>query len=159
MRFLVLGSVLALGACGGSAASKGSGPVAPMTSSYQVATAFMQAAADSNLTRMAQLWGTRDGSAAETGNLIGWEKRIMVMQVYLRGDSTKIVSDMPATGEDSRRKVMLALYRSGCVKQIPATLVRTKSGGWLVEGVDFATAGNPARPCEPAFDLDLGFTR
>jgi hypothetical protein len=120
---------------------------------------FMQAAADSNLARMAELWGTAAGSAAETGKPENWEKRLVVIQAYLRGDSTRLVSDVPVTGSDNQRRVIVALFRSGCVKQIPATVTRGKGGGWLVEEVDIQSAGNPARPCESRDELLEAFTR
>jgi hypothetical protein len=76
------------------------------------------------------------------------------MQTYLRGDSSRVVTDVPVSGSDNQRRVIVALYRPGCVKQIPAIVTRTKSGSWLVENVDISTAGNPARPCEePREDL------
>jgi len=149
MRFLLCAGVAALTACaGGGGGAPGSGDVPTMTSSAQAARSFMQAAADSNLTMMAGLWGTPDGPAASTGKPEGWEKRIAVMQAYLRGDSTRMVSDMPVTGDAGQRKAIVALYRMGCSKQIPIILARARSGGWLVVNVDLAAAGNPARPCE-----------
>jgi hypothetical protein len=111
-------------------------------------TTFMRAAADSNLARMAELWGSADGPAARTGQPPEWEKRVIIMQTYLRGDSSRVVSDVPVAGSDSQRRVIVELYRPGCVKQIPATVTRSRSGGWLVENVDISAAGNPARPCE-----------
>ena len=70
-------------------------------------------------------------------------------QAYLRGDSARIVSDIASTEDPNRRRLTVALYRGTCVKQIPFTTVRIKSGGWIVESVDLSAAGNPARPCEP----------
>ena len=146
MRNLLLAALLPALACGGST---GSAPTAPLGSSPEAVTAFMRAAADSNLTRMAQLWGTERGPVAEAP-LDNYEKRVAVMQAYLHGDSTRIVSDVAVPGDANRRKLSVALYRGSCVKQIPFTTVRIKSGGWIVESVDLSMAGNPARPCEPA---------
>lgn len=146
--FAVLAGLAALAACGGGAAT-GAAAAAPVGSASLAMRGFFQAAADSNLARMAQLWGTADGSTAETGKPDGWEKRLIVMQAYFRGDSTQLVSDVPVTGEENQRRVIVALYRFGCVKQIPATVTRAKGGGWLVETIDITSAGNPARPCEP----------
>ena len=146
MRPVLLAGLAAL-ACGGGTSIAG-GPVEPATSASQAVTMFMRAAADSNLTRMAELWGSTDGPAARTGKPEGWEKRVIVMQAYLRGDSTRVVSDVPVAGSDSQRRVIVELYRPGCVKQIRATVTRSRSGGWLVENVDVSEAGNPARPCD-----------
>ncbi len=144
---VVLAAAVLAGCGGGSAPGAASTPVA---SSSQALQAFVQAAADSNLTRMAQLWGTSRGPAIETGSPSDYEKRLIVMQTYLRGDSAHVVSDTPVTGDASRRHLAITLYRRGCAKQIPATMVRTKAGGWVVNSVDLTSAGNPARPCEPA---------
>jgi len=154
--FAVFAGLTALAACGG--ATRGAA-VEPVASASLAMRAFMQAAADSNLARMAQLWGTADGSAAETGKPEGWEKRLIVIQAYLRGDSTRLVSDVPVTGSDNQRRVTVALYRYGCMRQIPATVIRGKGGGWLVEDVNVQSAGNPARPCEPGTGLLEALTR
>jgi hypothetical protein len=138
----------ALAACGGGNSGSGIADAAPVGSASLALRSFMQAAADSNLARMAQLWGTAAGPASMTGEPSGWEKRVIVMQAYLRGDSTRLISDTPVSGEDNQRRVIVALYRTGCVKQIPATVIRGKGGGWLVFDIDVQSAGNPARPCE-----------
>ena len=145
MRHLLLPAALLAIACGGSSVSA---PASPVSSSPEAVAAFMRAAADSDLTRMAQLWGTDHGPASET-RPNNYEKRIAVMQAYLHGDSTRIVSEVATPGDQNRRRVSIALYRGTCVKQIPVTTVHTKSGGWIVESVDISVAGNPARPCDP----------
>ncbi|HEV8612145.1 MAG TPA: hypothetical protein VGQ73_01470 [Gemmatimonadales bacterium] len=144
MRQILLPAALLVSACGGSRAS--TPPAEPVASSTQAISAFMQAAKDSNLTRMAELWGTSRGPASQT-RPAEYEKRLAVMQVYLRGDSTRILSDDPVPGDEKHRRVQLALYRGTCVKQIPVTTVRSQKG-WIVEGVNLSFAGNPARPCE-----------
>jgi len=156
--FAVLAGLTALAACGGGAGG-GSAAAAPVASASQAMLAFFQAAADSNLTRMAQLWGTAEGPASRTGKPDGWEKRLIVIQAYFRGDSTRVVSDVPVTGNDNQRRVIVALYRFGCMRQIPATVTRARDGGWLVEDFDIQTAGNPARPCEPGLELLEALTR
>ena len=153
MRPTILAGLAVLAACGGGSSIAG-GPVEPAASSSQAMASFMRAAADSNLARMAELWGSADGPAARTGQPAEWEKRVIIMQTYLRGDSSRVVTDVPLTGSDSQRRVIVTLYRSGCIKQIPAVVTRAKSGGWLVENIDISAAGNPARPCEdPLEDL------
>lgn len=144
MRNPLLSTVLVACACGGG----GSSSPAPVGSSTQAVTTFMRAAADSNLSRMAELWGT-SGGPASVRRPANYEKQIFVMQVYLRGDSTRIISDAAMPGDDNRRRVSMALYRGTCVKQIPVTTVRLRDGGWIVQNVDLTFAGNPARPCDP----------
>lgn len=148
MRKTVFAIAAILAACGGQ---QGAAPTTPVGSSTQALGEFMRAAADSNLTRMAELWGTSRGPAAQTRSPEDYEKRIIVIQSYLRTDSSRIVSDMPLTGDDNRRKLMVQIYRQGCMKHIPATLLRVK-GGWIVENVELAAVGNPARPCEDPAD-------
>jgi hypothetical protein len=144
MRKILLPIGLLLGACGGGSTT----PAAtPLSSPTQAVAAFMRAAADSNISRMAELWGTSRGPASRT-HPPEFEKRLMVMQAWLRGDSTRIISDTAVPGDDSRRRIGMALYRGTCVKQIPVTTVRIRDGGWIVQSVDLNFAGNPARPCE-----------
>ena len=145
MRKTVLAIAAMLAGCGGQ---QGSAPTTPVASSSQALREFMSAAADSNLTRMAELWGSSRGPAAQTRIPDNYEKRLAVIQSYLRADSSRIVSDMPYTGDDNRRRLVVQIFRQGCMKQIPATMLRHK-GGWMVLDVELAAAGNPARPCEP----------
>lgn len=144
MRKTVLAIAVILAACGGQ---QGSAPTTPVASPGQAMREFMQAVADSNLTRMSQLWGSSRGPATETHDPPDYEKRLVVIQLFLRADSSNVVSDMPFTGDDNRRKLVVQIYRQGCMKQIPATLLRVK-GAWIVNDVDLVSAGNPARPCE-----------
>ena len=156
MRKTVLVAALVLAACGGKS---GSAPTAPVASSGQALREFMQAAKDSNLTRMSQLWGSSRGPAAETRYPENYEKRLAVIQAYLRADSSKVVSDMPVTGDANHRRLVVAVYRGGgCMKQIPATLSRIK-GAWVVTDIELVAAGNPARPCEGATNPPDGVIR
>ena len=126
--------------------SGGGGSATPVASSAEAVSAFMRAAADSNLTRMAELWGTASGPADRTQLN---DKRLTVLQVYLKGDSTRVLADEPVTGSSNQRRVSIALYRGSCVKQFPVFTVRLGDGGWIVQNVNIELAGNPARPCEP----------
>lgn len=155
MRKTVLVVAAILAACGGHS---GSAPTAPVASSGQAMREFMQAARDSNLTRMSQLWGSSRGPATETHSPPDYEKRLVVIQAYLRADSSRVVSDMPVTGDVTRRHLLVALYRSGCMKQIPAVLLKVKDA-WIVNDIQLASAGNPARPCEGAMNQPDGVTR
>ena len=149
MNRLVLPAVLVLAAaCGGgrSALTPGdAGP--PVLSANEVVGQFMQAVADSNLTRMGQLWGDAKGPAASTGAPARWREHVAVMQLYLRGGSSRVVSNVPGTGPGERRQLTLELERGGCVKQVPFTVLRLQDASWVVVNVDINQAGNPARPC------------
>lgn len=143
MRIPYLICAAALAGCGGAAP----GPVPAELSSEQVVRAFMKAVADSNLMRMGDLWGTSRGPANQTHFPPGYEKRLAVMQVWLKGDSIRVLSDFPVRGKSDERQVAVELHRGTCVKQIPMTTVRT-SKGWLVQTVDVSAAGNPVMPCQ-----------
>ena len=145
MRTWLVSAAALVTACGGGA----KGPeVAAEASSVQAAQAFMRAARDSNLTRMSQLWGTSHGAAGMTHNPPDYERRLEVLQAYLRGDSARVTSDVPIKGDANRRRLVVALFRSGCAKQVAMVTIRAKAG-WIVNSVDLTSAGNPARPCEP----------
>jgi hypothetical protein len=145
-RALVLAVLLV--ACGGGSAPS---TVTPTTSARGAVDAFMQAVADSNLTRMADLWGTTAGPAGKTKQPPDWERRVVVMQAYLQNESHRIVSDGPAGG-DARRAVQVEIRRQLCTWIVPFTAIRLADGTWIVNQVDLTAAGNPARPCVPGQD-------
>jgi hypothetical protein len=146
VRGLVLAVVLA--ACGGGSAPS---TVAPTTSARGAVDGFMQAVADSNLTRMAELWGTSAGPASRTRQPADWERRIAIMQAYLQNESHRVVSDA-AAGSEARRAVQVELRRQLCTWLVPFTAIRLGDGNWIVTQVDLTAAGNPARPCVPGQD-------
>jgi hypothetical protein len=60
------GLALLLAACGGSSGGGGTAPVQPAKTAAGVVQGFMQAVADSDVAKMANLWGTSSGPAAKT---------------------------------------------------------------------------------------------
>jgi hypothetical protein len=155
----VLASGIVLAACGGGSSA---GSSAPVVSAADAAMAFLRAAADSNVTRMAELWGSSSGPASKTNQPNDYQRRVVVMQSFLWSDSSKVVGQAAVPGEGNRRTVTVAIWRGGCMKQLPFTMVRTGDGDWLVANVDLALAGNPARPCDgeppPGTDSSLDDT-
>jgi hypothetical protein len=113
----------------------------------------MQAVADSNLTKMASLWGSAGGSAAKTGQPADYQRRIVVMQAFLQNEGHTIVSDTPDGGPD-RHLVQVELRRQLCTRLVPFTVIKIADGSWLVNQVDLTAAGNPARPCLPGNEQD-----
>jgi hypothetical protein len=105
----------------------------------------MQAVADSNLTKMASLWGTTNGPASRTHQPQDYERRIAIIQAYLRSDSYRVTSDIPEGA--NRRALTVELRRKTCTWNVPFVAVSTADQSWLVNSVDIAAAGNPARPC------------
>jgi hypothetical protein len=114
---------------------------------------FMQAVADSNLAKMASLWGTASGPASRTNQPPDWQRRIAIMQAYLRNDGFRLTSDTPGPDE-SRREQQVEIKRRTCTWSVPFATVKARDGSWLVTQVDLAAAGNPARPCNEAGPAD-----
>jgi hypothetical protein len=141
-----------LAACGGSAGGRSSSP-APVTSARGAVEQFLQAVADSNLQKMASLWGTAAGPAARTNQPPDYERRIIVMQAYLKNEGTAITGDAP-DGEPDRHLVQVELRRQLCTRTVPFTVIKLADGSWLVNQVDLTAAGNPARPCLPGSERD-----
>jgi hypothetical protein len=110
--------------------------------------AFLRAAADSNVTRMAELWGTSSGPAVKTNQPTDYQRRIVVIQSFVWNDSSKVIGQAAVPGENNRRTVTVAIWRGGCMKQLPFSMVRTRDGAWLVQDPRLELAGNPARPCD-----------
>ncbi len=143
-----LGSVLLLAACGGGSAPQ----VQPANSASGAVRSFMQAVADSNVVKMANLWGTASGPAAKTNQPPDWQRRVAIMQAYLRNDSFRITSDVPET--ESRRALQVEIKRQSCTWTIPFTAIKIRDGSWIVTQLDLAAAGNPARPCQEGAPRD-----
>jgi hypothetical protein len=92
------------------------------------------------------LWGTSNGPAAETKQPPDWQRRIAIMQAYLRSDSFRLLGDTPGNNPN-QRDVRVEIKRQTCTWSVP--FVAVKSGQrWLITQVDLSAAGNPARPCE-----------
>lgn len=128
--------------CGGSSSSA---PTEPSTSAAGAVTGFMKAVADSNLAKMATLWGTANGPASKTRQPPDWQRRVAIMQAYLQNDSFRLTADVPGSDQD-HRELQVEIKRQTCTWSVP--FVAVKSGqGWVVTQVDISAAGNPARGC------------
>ncbi len=124
------------------------GPVvSPTNSASAVVIEFMRAVADSNLGRMSDLWGTSKGAASRTGNPPDYQRRLVVVQAYLRGGTSRVLSEDRAPGGGDKHLLVVELDRGGCTKQVPFTAVRATEG-WLVNSIELNAAGNPMRPCD-----------
>ena len=133
-------TVFLLAGCGG-----GGPPVQPAPSAAAAVRGFMQAVADSNVDKMASLWGTASGPALQTRQPPDYERRVAIMQAYLRHDSFRVTSDVEETA--NRRSLQVELKRQTCTWSVPFVSIKANNGSWLVNQVDLAAAGNPARPC------------
>jgi hypothetical protein len=106
---------------------------------------FMHAVADSNLTRMAQLFGTRKGSAYKTHQPPKYEERMLTIQLFLHGVQAHALGDLPTA--HGGRTVTTQLSHGTCHVTIPVLTANSRSG-WLVESFDLAQAAQINRPCE-----------
>ncbi len=136
---------LMLAACSGGS---GAGDVAPLGSAEAAVREFMAAVQDSNIARMGRSWGSENGPAALTHQPAQWEQRLKVVQFYLRGGNSRVISNTAVEGDPKHRTVLVELTRGSCVKQIPFNAVQSNNG-WLVESVDISAAGSPRNPCPP----------
>jgi hypothetical protein len=139
-------AALLLAACGGGA---GPGAVRPAGTATEAVQGFMQAVADSNLDKMAALWGTAKGPARRTHQPQDYQRRVAVMQAYLAHDDSRILSDTP-DGVDTRHAVQVQIRRQACTWTVPFGAIKLNDGSWIVNQVDLTAAGNPARPCNPS---------
>ncbi|HEX9164986.1 MAG TPA: hypothetical protein VF862_03695 [Gemmatimonadales bacterium] len=140
MRAFALLFTIAVLACGGKAV-----PVGMEAGPEGALSAFMQAVADSNLNRMAQLWGTEKGSAAQTGQPQDYQRRVAVMYAYLRGATVRVLGEVERRGSTS--VLATEVSRADCVKRVPFTMVQTGRGAWLLTAVDISLIGVPGTPC------------
>ena len=141
---------LLLAACGHG--GTGAPQPAPLSTAQRAVQEFVAAASDSNIARMANVWGNANGPASVTGQPPHWEERLKVVQIYLRGGTWAVVDDRPEQGNESRRDISMKFTRGDCVKTVPFVAVKSTHGGWLVESVDVTAAGNPVQPCPTAVD-------
>jgi hypothetical protein len=140
-------AALLLAACSGGGG--GTSQVPPASTASAAVQNFMKAVADSNLTTMANLWGSANGPAGKTRQPADFERRIAVMQAYLNHDDFRILSDVP-DGSEMRRAMQVQIRRQACTWDIPFTVIQMSNGTWLINRVDLAAAGNPAKPCDPS---------
>jgi hypothetical protein len=135
----------ALIACGGGSAPPPS--ATPSEGPAQSVDAFMKAVADSNLTRMAELWGTSRGSAAETGKPTDYQRRVAVMYTFLKGSTAKVLAEVERS--DDKSTLAVEVTRADCRKRIPITLEKTRDDRWMVTSIELGALGTPGRACPP----------
>jgi hypothetical protein len=139
-------AALLLAAC---SSGGGANQVPPANTAATAVQNFMKAVADSNLTTMATLWGTARGPAGKTREPADYERRITIMQAYLNHDDFRILSDVP-NGSEARRAMQVQIRRQACTWDIPFTVIQMTDKTWIINEVDLAAAGNPAKPCDPS---------
>lgn len=107
---------------------------------------FFKAAADSNLTRMAQLFGTSRGSASRTGEPRDFAKRMVIMQAFLHDTRSRAVSEV-ASGQRDQMLVTTEIARGACKAVVSVTTYRSRDG-WIVRSFDLDQVSTVInRPC------------
>jgi len=105
---------------------------------------FMRAVADSNLTRMAELFGTSKGSSAVTHKPDDYQKRMVVIQAMIGKVQSRTLGDLP--GKDGMHTITTQLQRGTCKIVIPVNAVDSKDG-WLVHDFDLSAASQVNQSC------------
>lgn len=140
MRVLLAAFTIALMACGGKP-----GPVNVDPGPAAAFDQFMRAVADSNLNRMADLWGATGGPASETNKPNDYQRRLTIMWAYLRGSTGRVVAEVERTTD--RSVLAVDMSRANCTRRLSVTMVRTGKQQWLVNALDLAQMGAPGAPC------------
>lgn len=140
--FFIIAFMGGLAACAGSQAS-----LAPSAPEAAI-EGFLGAVSSEDLVTMASLWGTKDGLASD--HMDSWElqRRLTVLQIYLRHQRYSVLGQSTAAiPPDERHRIYdVRLERDGCVRIVPFTMVSVGQG-WLVYSIDISAAGNPAVAC------------
>lgn len=108
----------------------------------------MSAVQANSLVAMGELWGGGRGPARSYMDTDDLEKRLTVIQTYMRHESYEILRPAsPRIGDRADlRTIDVRLSRRGCTPVVPFTVVRYRDG-WLVNQIDLEAAGNPTRRC------------
>lgn len=107
---------------------------------------FFRAASDSNLTRMAQLFGTKDGSVRKTGEPEDYPKRMVIMQAMLGGTQVRALGEV-VTSHDEQVSVTTEVVKGSCKVVVAVTAVEAEEG-WLVLKFDLPSIWDGInRPC------------
>jgi len=107
---------------------------------------FIRAASDSNLTRMAELWGTDKGSASATGRPDGYGEPIIRRQAGMQGVSGRALGERPGE-KGNRRQVTTEISRGPCRVTVPVIVTKVRDG-WIVNNFDLERVADVNKPCE-----------
>ncbi len=115
---------------------------------------FMSAVKSDDLAVMSRLWGTKDGPVALNMDPVVAQQRLRLMQIYLRHDTYVVqAADGAFLFRDTDgARFQVRITRRNCNPVVPFALVQFR-GAWLIENVDLAHAGNPARACSTGPEL------
>ncbi len=148
--WLVVPALILMACSSGARSSMAQAPASPQAGAEAAVQGFLQAVADSDLVKMAQHWGTSKGPAASTGEPADYERRIIVMQAYLRNLPYRILSNTPDGESSDRRILQVEFTRNGCEAIAPFTTVKVDNRRWVVQSLDLAKIGGPGTNCSQA---------
>ncbi len=133
-RHVLALAALALSACGGRApASVQPAPSAP----EETVTQFLAASNAADLDRMGSLWGDERGPADYP--VEEKRRRLQIMQRLLVSDQHRVVG--AADDASGAGRVLQVEMAQGTRRfTVPFTLVRARTGGWLIVGIDLQAA-------------------
>ncbi len=135
---LVLGGVLV------APLAAQTGPAATPTLAVEE---FIRAASDSNLTRMAELFGTDEGSVRSTGKPADYPKRMVIMQAMMGHTAVRALSEVKISRKN-HVVVTTEIAKGNCKVVVPVTTVKTDDDGWLVREFDLPAIWDGInRPC------------
>jgi hypothetical protein len=98
---------------------------------------FLRAANANDLTRMATLFGTRDGPTTNRDPKDLVEKQMFVFANVLRHDDYKLESEQIVPGRrDEAIQLNVGLTQKGKKVIIPFTMVRATGDRWMIEQFD-----------------------
>lgn len=148
--WLAIPALILMACSSGARSSMAQAPVSPQAGAEAAVQGFLQAVADSDLVKMAQHWGTSKGPAASTHEPADYEKRIIVMQAYLRNLPYRILSNTQDGENRDRRVLQVEFTRNGCEAIAPFTTVKVDDRRWVVNALDLAKVGGPGSQCGQA---------
>ncbi|HLU26076.1 MAG TPA: hypothetical protein VKZ58_10275 [Longimicrobiales bacterium] len=135
-KLILLGLVVLLAAgCGRNPepGSAGAPPVAPAL----VIERFLQAVNAQDLETMARLFGTEEGSILNRDPRPEVEKRMYTLALILRHQDYRLEGERPVPGRLGQAiQLVVGMRFPNRQVSVPYTLVRTKTGHWLIEQID-----------------------
>ena len=132
-----LALIAVLVACGSGRPAGGAIPAGQAPGPALTVERFLQAANANDLITMMGLFGTAENTIAELDGRTMAERRMFVLASLLRHDDFVIRSQesMPGRLFDAAI-VQVRLQQGEATVQVPFTVVRRDSGGWIVEQID-----------------------
>jgi hypothetical protein len=140
-------------ACGGAPGSTVPQDAAPTPEA--AVRNFMQAVADSNITRMGRYWGTARGPASLTRQPADYVQRLGITQAFLRQSPYRILRSDPELNQPNRQSVKVEFTRTdvdgkSCARIASMGVIKTGDQGWIITAIDLTEVGTPGRACVTA---------